>query len=133
MEKAKFRLDGYFFEKATLDFSNQGGDLNLSFHPSGVYHKHTQTYTLQLAFAAECGGKCVVSVDCVAEFRFVDCKGMDEIPVYFYTNSIAIVFPYIRAFVSTLSLQANVNPIILPTLNLTKLGEVLKIHTIVEN
>ena len=133
MEKAKFMLDGYFFEKATLDFSNQGGDLSLNFHPSGVYHNKTQTYTLQLAFAAECEDKCIVSVDCVAEFSFVDCKGMGEIPVYFYTNSIAIVFPYIRAFVSTLSLQANVNPIILPTLNLTKLGEVLKGNTIVEN
>lgn len=133
MEKAKFKLDGYFFEKATLDFSNQGGDLSLNFHPSGVYHNKTQTYTLQLAFAAECEDKCIVSVDCVAEFSFVDCKGMGEIPVYFYTNSIAIVFPYIRAFVSTLSLQANVNPIILPTLNLTKLGEVLKGNTIVEN
>lgn len=133
MEKAKFRLDGYFFKKATLDFSNRGGDLNLSFHPNGVYHKETQTYTLQLAFVAENKGNCVVSVDCVAEFSFVDCRGMDEIPEYFYTNSIAILFPYIRAFVSTLSLQANVNLIILPTLNLTKLGEVLKTHTTVEN
>lgn len=133
MEKAKFKLDGYFFEKATLDFSNKGGNLNLSFHPRGVYRKETQTYTLQLGFIAEGEQNNVVSVDCIAEFSFVDCEGMNEIPEYFYTNSIAILFPYIRAFVSTLSLQANVLPIILPTLNLTKLGEVLKIHTIVEN
>ncbi|MBQ2321387.1 MAG: protein-export chaperone SecB, partial [Bacteroidales bacterium] len=44
-------------------------------------------------------------------------------------NSVAIIFPYIRAFVSTISLQANVNPIVLPTINLTGLTGELKRQT----
>lgn len=48
----------------------------------------------------------------------------------FYANSIAIVFPYIRAFISTVTLQANlVSPILLPTMNLTSLGERLMNNT----
>ena len=53
----------------------------------------------------------------------------NDIPGFFYPNSIAILFPYIRAFVSTLTLQANVTPIVLPTLNLTNLQEKLKKNT----
>ena len=54
---------------------------------------------------------------------------IEDIPEYFYPNSIAIIFPYIRAFVSTLSLQANVKPIVLPTINLIGLTNELKENT----
>ncbi|EXZ22215.1 pretranslocase subunit SecB family protein, partial [Bacteroides fragilis str. S13 L11] len=52
-----------------------------------------------------------------------------EIPNFFYPNSIAILFPYVRAFVSTLTLQANIKPILLPTLNLSSLQDTLRENT----
>ena len=55
-----------------------------------------------------------------------------EIPDFFYPNSLAIIFPYIRAFVSTLTLQANVRPIVLPTVNLMGLTDMLRKETTVE-
>jgi preprotein translocase subunit SecB len=71
----------------------------------------------------------IVTVTCSASFTFNDINSIDDIPNYFYPNSIAIIFPYIRAFVSTISLQANVQPVILPTINLMGLTEVLKNKT----
>ena len=71
----------------------------------------------------------VAEVSCEAIFTFNAQVTIDEIPDYFYPNSIAILFPYIRAFVSTMSLQANVQPIMLPTINLTGLTEELKKQT----
>lgn len=53
----------------------------------------------------------------------------NEIPNYFYANSLAIIFPYIRAFVSTITLQSNMHPIVLPTVNLMGLSEKLKRNT----
>lgn len=53
----------------------------------------------------------------------------NEIPDYFYANSLAIIFPYIRAFVSTITLQSNMHPIVLPTVNLMGLSEKLKRNT----
>lgn len=41
----------------------------------------------------------------------------------------AILFPYIRAFVSTVTLQANVMPILLPTVNLSSLESRLRENT----
>jgi preprotein translocase subunit SecB len=76
--------------------------------------------------------KNVVDVTCIASFSFDYRLPIESIPEYFYPNSLAIVFPYVRAFVSTLSLQANVHPIILPTVNLMGLTEQLKKNTIVK-
>ena len=71
----------------------------------------------------------VVGVSCVASFSFENVHELSDIPDYFYPNSIAILFPYIRAFVSTMSLQANIQPILLPTVNLIGLTDDLKNNT----
>lgn len=62
-----------------------------------------------------------------ASFQFSeDVIDIEDIPTYFYANSIAIVFPYLRAFISSLTIQANLKPMILPTMNLTSLSSPLK-------
>lgn len=38
-------------------------------------------------------------------------------------NAPAIAFPYLRAFISNLTLQAGVDPVILPSINFVKLAE----------
>lgn len=42
------------------------------------------------------------------------------------TNAPAIAFPYLRAFISNFSVNAGLKPIVLPTMNFTKLSERLK-------
>lgn len=74
-------------------------------------------------------GREVVSVNCVALYMFKGVNSIEEIPAFFYNNAIAILFPYIRAFVSTVTLQANIKPILLPTLNLSDLQDRLKENT----
>ena len=70
-----------------------------------------------------------ILVNCVASFKFKENISLAEIPNFFYPNSIAILFPYVRAFVSTLTLQANIKPILLPTLNLSSLQDILRENT----
>lgn len=38
-------------------------------------------------------------------------------------NAPAIAFPYVRAYISTLTLQSGVDPVILPSINFVKLAE----------
>lgn len=61
---------------------------------------------------------------------FENVSSFDEIPTYFYRNAIAIIFPYVRAFISTVTLQSNIPPVILPTMNLSSLESPLKENTI---
>lgn len=115
------------------DFSD-ATPLDLSFSPSGVYDKDTKSFILRFVFAATQGedNKLIVRIVCTATFEFREALEIDAIPEYFYPNSLAIVFPYVRAFVSSVTLQANmVTPILIPTLNLTGLQSTLKTNTIV--
>ena len=56
-----------------------------------------------------------------------------DIPDFFNANSIAIVYPFIRAFVSTITLQAGLRLLVLPILNLNSLSATLKEQTTVLN
>lgn len=135
MEKSAFKLDGYHFTKASLDFGiPDKAELKIEFSPRGVFNSDNSTYELDFDVNVECKetGKEVISVSCVALFSFNGSIAISDIPEYFYPNSLAIMFPYIRAFVSTISLQANVRPIVLPTVNLMGLTEELKRRTVVE-
>ncbi len=132
MEKAAFKLDGYHFTKASLDFNiPNDAELNISFNPKGVFYVKEARYDLVFDVTVDCSetGTEVVKVSCEASFSFGNKVSIEDIPDYFYPNSLAIVFPYVRAFVSTISLQANVQPVVLPTVNLMGLTEKLKEQT----
>ena len=132
MEKAAFKLDNYHFTKASLDFNiPNDAELNISFNPKGVFYAKDARYDLVFDVTVECveTNTDVVKVSCEASFSFGNKVSIENIPDYFYPNSLAIVFPYVRAFVSTISLQANVQPVVLPTVNLMGLTEKLKEQT----
>ena len=132
MEKATFKLDNYHFTKASLDFNiPTDAELNISFNPKGVFYAKDARYDLVFDVTVECveTNTEVVKVSCEASFSFGNKLSIEDIPDYFYPNSLAIVFPYVRAFVSTISLQANVRPVVLPTINLMGLTEKLKEQT----
>lgn len=134
MNKAAFSLERYFFNKINIDFdASQAEELRINFEPSGVF-KNTESsslYELRIVFSAidKDNKKQMVRIECNALFKFATKIKFCEIPSYFYGNSIAIVFPYIRAFISTITLQANYAPLVLPTMNLSSLAEPLKDNT----
>lgn len=132
MEEAAFKLDSYKFTKVSLNLDvQQNATLVIEFYPFGRFSQETGVYELYFDTIVTCEetSKKVVSISCVAKFSFKDTIKEEDIPEYFYPNSLAIIFPYIRAFVSTVSLQANVRPIILPTVNLMGLTNELKQKT----
>lgn len=131
-EKATFRLDAYRFTKASMDFDIPNpSELTISFYPRGEFHEDRACYNLFFDVVVDCKERrtSVVKVSCEASFSFDKVCELKDIPEYFYPNSLAIIFPYIRAFVSTLSVQANMFPIVLPTVNLTGLTGTLKEKT----
>ncbi|MDE6270155.1 MAG: hypothetical protein K2M12_04785 [Muribaculaceae bacterium] len=131
---AAFAFKSYTFTNVEMNmgsFSDQS-PLDLSFSPSGVYEQETGTYKLRFVFSASQGEEAVqiVKIVCEAVFEFKSPVEINDIPDYFFPNSLAIVFPYVRAFVSSVTLQANLSvPILIPTLNLSGLQSTLKENT----
>lgn len=138
VQSASFQLATYRFPEIHLQFPYEVDtktEVSIAIDPKGIYRPAEQAYVLRM----RCGlintdtQEAWVDVLCEAVFTFSQELALEEIPPFFYPNSVAIVFPYLRAMVSTLSLQANLGtPIILPTMNLTSLQEQLKTATVVE-
>lgn len=135
MKEAVFSLIDYSIIKAVLNLEDIPTEctFDLDFSPSGLYQQDERRYILLLIFKAKYGNNVeAINIKVKAIYQFKENLSINEIPPYFYSNSIAIIFPYIRAFVSTITLQANIAPIVLPTLNISALESVLKSNTTVK-
>jgi len=107
-------------------------EISIDINPIGTYSKSNRIFTEILEFVAFEGvnkDSVFIKVTLKANFEFEIGTEINDIPNYFYLNSIAIVFPYLRAFISNLTLQANQRPLILPVLNLTGLEYPLRNNT----
>ena len=111
--------------------ASQGEEFDCAFTPSGTYFPESGIYMTKLIFEAKSptNGEPIVRVECDATFEFGEPLPFENLPNYFFANSSAIIYPYIRAFISTLTLQANYPPFVLPTLNVSSLGKELRNNT----
>lgn len=136
MDQASFKFVNYKVVNFSFNSDNiKGEDISIKLDPSGVYSNNDKVFTLKFKFYAfnkeASHNEHFVYCDMQADFVFSDgVVNLDSIPKYFYPNSIAIVFPYLRSFISSLTIQANLKPIILPTMNLTSLSNPLQQNTI---
>jgi len=125
----EFKVPQFSYNEANQNESN----LKLGFNPSGRYNILTGIFELTIMFIAyedKEDGEAIFNLTCVATFEFNPIPTFEDIPSYFYKNSIAIVFPYIRAFISTLTLQANTRLLKLSLMNLSNLEKPLIENTI---
>lgn len=136
-KKASFSFKKFNVPKFSYNSSNKKEiELELNFIPKGIFYPNTGRYLLSLEFTGyEVDNKDnpVIYVKSIAEFRFSDPLNIEEIPSYFFSNSIAIVFPYLRAFISNLTLQSNNGVIMLGLLNFIGMGDELRVNTTIGN
>jgi len=132
MQKAIFSIINYQFDKVLIDLANQTDEeLNLSFDTRGIFYIEKSVFELifKVSVNNNNSNNSFVEVQCKGMFKIEQCSKLDEIPDFFFRNSIAILFPYVRAYVSLITTQANISGIILPTLNLSGLEMELKKNT----
>jgi preprotein translocase subunit SecB len=131
--QASFAFQSHLIRKVEFSQPLENQErISVEFDPSGEFNVKDGIYKLILRFAAFYGDKKNHKlIDLVSEgvFKFDENLAFDEIPDYFFSNSIAILYPYLRAFITTLTSVANVKALILPTLNLNSLSIPLKANT----
>ncbi|GEN77494.1 protein-export chaperone SecB [Chryseobacterium hagamense] len=132
IQKAAFSLEHYLFDKVNINLDNYNNEeYQIKFDPSGKFNKEKKIFTLNFCFSAKCDDNenDFVTINCIGKFKFTDIDTLENIPPFFYRNSIAILFPFLRGFLSMVTIQANVPPILLPTMNLTSLEKPLSEKT----
>lgn len=125
---SKFKVAEFSFKETGKEHSGY----SLQFDPTGIYNQSTGQYDVIINFKAfDNSDKSVeiINIKAVAVFNFEEPGDVSEIPQHFYPNSIAVAFPYVRAFISTLTMQANANILMLGLINFTNMAEPLKQNT----
>lgn len=127
LKKAAFRLKNFKVTKFNFDFTEKELDFEsivVGFLPRGEFVKKDSTFNLYIKFHAfdEDSEENIFTAEIVGFFTFKEVEAFDDIPTFFYKNAIAILYPFLRAFVSNITLQANIgHTLILPTMNLSSL------------
>ena len=125
-EKAAFKFIQYKISKFSFDEeSDGGGELDVKFDVSGKYVNDKTTYELYIQILVLEGKRQIVNATMISYFKFDPNTALKDLPGYFYKNAIAISFPFLRAFISTLTLQTNSKPLMLPIMNLSNLEKPL--------
>jgi preprotein translocase subunit SecB len=132
MEKTKnseFQFKGFFIDESFIKIKGASfKNIKLNIEPEGIHNKKENKFTLILTVSMnDADGKFESKVISRGEF---DIKGdLENLSDYFNTNAPAIVFPYIRAYISTLTnLSTAGHPVTLPTLRMA-LKDALKENT----
>ncbi|NQU85750.1 MAG: protein-export chaperone SecB [Mariniphaga sp.] len=132
MSDSKFQFKGFTIVRSLIERKDiePSKKLSLEFNPKGFIIKKDSNFQLHLGVKIEDENKAFnIEIQTIANFVFEHGIELKELNNFFYINAPALLFPYIRAYISTLTNLSGSEPINLPTLNMTRLGDDLKKNT----
>jgi|SRR5690554_310736 len=125
-KKSSFQFKGYKINKSLIEIKGIGADeLTVNFEPSGVLDRVKNIFFLNLkvkVFDLEKNTNIEVEIEGQYSFNDED----NNLKDFLFLNAPAILFPYIRSYITALSALSGAAPITLPTMNLSGLSEQLK-------
>ncbi len=130
--KSPFRFDSFVITESHFvrEPKEKIGELEVKIEPRAVIDKEKRVFTLVLeVHAYEENGRFDAKVTAIGFFDFKNDISKDHLSSYFYTNAPAILFPYIRAHISTLTALSGMEAVNLPAMKMTAVGEKLKEQT----
>lgn len=130
---SSFRLVEFLVERSLIERKPIKLDdkPSIDINPSGYLIRDKSIYQLALDIKVTTeSNRFSAEVRAIGIFHFPN--DADEISLgnFFYTNAPAILFPYVRAYLSSLTALSGLSSEIIPTLNLTGLADELKKNTI---
>jgi preprotein translocase subunit SecB len=128
INKSDFRFIGYKILKTEINLPRNDvnvEEVNININPSGKLHENRFDLIL-IVNISDTNKNISIEIEAIGYFEFKNKIQKDSLPAYFTVNAPALLFPYIRAYISLISSLSGTDPIILPTLNLTSLKEALR-------
>ena len=129
---SKFQFKGYRINRSLIELDENSNfeNLKIAFAVSGLVKRVENLFILNLSVKIKNNeSNLKIEVDTIANFLFERVENVEDISGFFYNNSSAILFPYIRAYISTLTNLSGNRSITLPTMNLTNLADELRANT----
>lgn len=129
IQEVKFRFVNFLVRESHIVIKEQGENkIAVNFTANGFVFKNLNQFHLELIVEIkEEAEKFHIALNTISVFEFPADADVEQYKANFFTlNAPAIAFPYIRAYITNLSAQSGLLSIILPTFNLTAMGEKLK-------
>ncbi|MDD2563247.1 MAG: protein-export chaperone SecB [Salinivirgaceae bacterium] len=131
--KATFKFEGFKILKSHFEMLGSGDykTFTIKIEPKGTIYENSSSYELELkVFIEEKNTNFKIEVLAVGYFTFEIGSSPEVQHNFLYANAPAILFPYLRAYISSLTTLSGQKSINLPTLNLTNLRPELEKNTI---
>jgi preprotein translocase subunit SecB len=128
-DRVKFRFINFIVKESHFVLNTQGEyKININIDPKGYIFQTLNQFHLELNITVgEEEDNFSINTTAIGIFEFdAETDIEDYKSSYFILNAPAIMFPYVRAYISNISTQSGVFSITLPTLNLTGIAETLK-------
>lgn len=121
---AKFRFKGYKIVESHITIKPEekiSQNLNVEFKKTDRVNEEGHNMCLEMiASINDENNALVINVKALGFFEFESELKQEEKNIFFRTSAPAILFPYVRAYITTLSSLSGVKPVILPTLNMSQ-------------
>ena len=121
---AKFRFTGYKIGESHIVTNLEeeiSQNLNVEFEQTVGVNEEGHNMRLEMTANINDENKALnIKVKAQGFFEFESDLKPEEKDIFFRTSAPAILFPYIRAYITTLSSLSGVKPVILPTLNMSQ-------------
>lgn len=123
-KEAQFRFVNYRINESAIKLDPEvepSDELEVNFEQTiGVHETENRMRLLLNTSISDKNNALSIAVKAEGYFEFDEGLSEDMKEGFFNANAPAILFPYIRAYISTLSTLSGIKPIVLPTLNLSQ-------------
>jgi len=130
--KSSFNFEGFKIVRSVFDrkAGELGKNFKITFQPSGIHDLKENRFQLNLKTLIVNDSQLLrIEVEALATFKILGDNSPEALKNFFYLNAPAILFPYIRAYISALTTLSGLAPVTLPTLNLSNLAAELEKNT----
>jgi preprotein translocase subunit SecB len=134
-DKSAFKFEGFIINRTLFERKDGeiGHSYNIQFNIKATHYIKQNKYKLFVTTEINDSNGCLtINIDCTGSFSFNPECEEKILKNFFYVNAPAILFPYIRAYISTISVLSGYSvPITIPTINFSSLTSNLEKNTIV--
>lgn len=122
-DEAKFRFLDFRIQESRISIKDANlisDQLNVNFEQSEYLSDEESLFKYKMSVGIEDDNK-YLNIQIVASGLFEFDKNLTDLEkqAFFSVNAPAILFPYVRAYITTLTSLSGIKPVILPTLNMS--------------
>ena len=126
-KQARFQFLSYLIDQVSINFTGKqlSKEMEFAINPEGKFNQEEKKFELIMSVIVNDKEHNMDLNMRIRGFFSYDGDDIGELKSFIGINSPAILFPYIRSYVTNITALGGLSPVIMPTLNMKGVGEKL--------